>query len=93
MNDRRMLGVRISEEARAAIEAYCHEQGITRTAFVEAVGQQLMALRTNGNADTSLRRAAAVTVRIARQIDAERRARAPQGDGTPASVTDGQRFG
>ncbi|MEX2294639.1 MAG: hypothetical protein WD691_12685 [Acidimicrobiales bacterium] len=78
-NGRRTLAVRISDEARSALEAYCQEQGITVTAFVEAVGHQIIDLRADTPSDKALRRAAADTVRIARQIDSERRARGPGG--------------
>jgi hypothetical protein len=72
-----MLTVRISEEARRAIDSYCADQGITVTAWVEAVGQRIQHLQTSDDVDVTLRSVADDTVRIARLIDKERRARLP----------------
>lgn len=72
-----MLTVRISEAARNAIDSYCAEQGITVTAWVEAIGQNIQHLQTSDDVDITLRSVADDTVRIARLIDNERRARLP----------------
>ena len=72
--------MRISAEAKAAIEAYCRAEGISMSAWFEAIGRRVTELRSEAAADTSLKRSAADTARIARAIDVERRARGPRKD-------------
>src|SRR5690606_13383247 len=48
---RRMLTVRISEESRSAIEEYCAAQGVSVTAWVEAVGRRIQQLQAPDPAD------------------------------------------
>ena len=74
-----MLTLRISDEAREQVEAYCAANGITVTALFEAIGQNVSRLMTD-SATVSLREAAAHTVKVARRIDAERRSRAREQD-------------
>jgi hypothetical protein len=73
-----MLTVRISEEARSAIDAYCARNGITVTAWLEAVGRRIQQIERDDDVDVSLLTAADETVRIARLVDRERRARLPE---------------
>jgi hypothetical protein len=82
-----MLTVRISEEARAAIDAYCADNGITVTAWVEAVGRRIIELRSSDQSGTPLHEVADDTIAIARRIDAERRARTSDQRGDPTAGT------
>lgn len=76
MSDRRrILAVRISDEAREAIQAHCLQYGITITAWVEALGTRLIEMRTEAPPDDPLQAVANETVRRAREIDAARRTR------------------
>ena len=74
---RRMLTVRISDEARSAIDAYCTEHGVSITAWIEALGRRVQQLRSGDEGTEALRVIADETVGIARIIDKERRARVP----------------
>jgi len=69
-----MLTVRISAESRQALDEFCASNGITITAWIEAVGQRLIEARGD-SASSALRSEVDLTVRVARRIDAERRAR------------------
>ena len=73
-----MVTVRISPAAKAAIEAYCRVEGVSLAAAFEAIGRRVQELQSETAADTSLRDFVDGTTRIAREIDAERRARAPK---------------
>ena len=74
-NRRRILAVRISDEARQSIQAHCVKHGITITAWIEALGDRLNELRDETAQDVSLRQVSDETVRLAREIDADRRTR------------------
>ena len=74
MTERRMLTVRVSDEAHSALHDFCTSYGITLTAWIEAVGQRLI---EHGGSDASeaLKSEVEHTVRVARLVDAERRTR------------------
>lgn len=60
-----MFQVRLTDEARAGIDAYCTRRHITQTAWLEAFGQ----LARRGDPDDE------AVVELARRIDRERRSR------------------
>jgi hypothetical protein len=71
---RRILAVRVTDDARRAIEEHCRRNDITVTAWVEAIGRRLR--EHNDSNDPIVGAAAAETIRLAREIDAARRSRA-----------------
>lgn len=66
MAEWRMTQVRLSREAREALDRLCLEHGITLTAYIEAIGQ--------GTADGTVKPRPEV-IRRAREIDRDRRSR------------------
>lgn len=76
--------MRISDEARASIDAHCLKHGITITAWIEAVGMRLHELDTGTDdpAERSLRQISDETNQTAREIDAQRRARGSRNRGS-----------
>lgn len=67
MAERRLLQVRLTDEARAGLDRFTTRRGVTVTALVEALGEQLAV----GDDEW----VPAETVARAREIDAERRSR------------------
>jgi len=65
MARRRMFQVRLSDDARAGIDAYCTRLGVSMTAYFEAFG--LLHRRGEPSEDAVVRRA--------RELDADRRSR------------------
>ncbi len=66
MPERRLLQVRLTDEARAGLDRFSTRRGITLTALLEALGHQL------ADDDTWM---PLELVARAREIDAERRSR------------------